>query len=186
MTTIREPERRTVAGTSLYLLIFRTVHILAAIAWAGSVFLLVAFVQPSAAAIAPAGAPFMTELLGRRRLVDRLIALGGVTVVGGLFLYWHDVDTSGGLDNFARTTYGTWITIGAVAAIAALAIGVFGTRPRVLRMLAVGRAAAEAGGPTSEQAAEIGAIQARIKVLARTSLALIALATFAMETAQVW
>jgi hypothetical protein len=175
-----------VAATGVYVLILRTVHILSAIAWAGSVFLFVTFVQPSAATIAPAGAPFMAELLGRRRLVDRLIALGTVTVVGGLFLYWHDAQSSGGLANFVATTFGAWITVGAVAAVAALAIGVFGTRPRVQRLLAIGGAAARAGEPTPEQAAEIATIQAHLKVLARTSLALIAVATFAMETAEAW
>src|SRR5439155_5402704 len=79
-----------VAAVSVYMLVFRLIHIAAGVTWAGSVFLLVVFVQPTAAAIAPAGGPFMTELLGKRRLVDRIIGMGSVTVVGGLFLYWHD------------------------------------------------------------------------------------------------
>ena len=64
--------------------------------------------------------------------------------------------------------------------------GAIGTRPRVLRFLAIGRTAAEAGGPTPEQAAEMRAIQGQLKVLARTSLGLIALAVFAMATARYW
>jgi uncharacterized membrane protein len=79
-----------VLATSAYMIVFRIVHILAVIAWGGSVYLLVIYVQPSAGAIAPAGTPFMMELLGKRRLVDGLIGLGSVTVIGGLFLYWHD------------------------------------------------------------------------------------------------
>jgi hypothetical protein len=63
---------------------------------------------------------------------------------------------------------------------------VFATRPKVMRMLAVGRAAAEAGGPTPEQTAEIGGIQGRLKVFARASLALLALTVFAMATARYW
>ena len=171
--------------TSIYMLVFRVVHIVAGVAWAGSVFMLVTFVQPSSAAIAPAGAPFMSELLGRRRLVDRLIGLGVLTVLGGLFLYWRDAQPLG-IAGFARTTFGTWITVGALSAIAALAVGAIGTRPRVLRFLAIGRSAAEAGGPTPEQSAEMGAIQGQLNVLARTSLGLIALAVFAMATAKYW
>lgn len=174
-------------AVSVYMLVFRAVHILAGVAWAGSVFLFVTFVQPASAAIAPAGAPFMGELLGKRRLVDRLIAFGSVTVAGGLFLYWRDADTYGGVADFATTTFGTWVTIGAVSAIAALAIGAFGTRPRVLRLLALGRQAAEGGGsPTPAQAAEMGAMQGQLKVLARTSLGLIGLSVFAMATARSW
>ncbi len=80
----------------------------------------------------------------------------------------------------ATSVYMTWITIGA------LAIGAAGTRPRVLRLLAIGRQAAEAGGPTPEQAAELGALQGRLKVLARASLALIGLSVFSMAAARYW
>jgi hypothetical protein len=172
-------------GTSVYLIVFRVVHIVAAIAWGGSVFLFVTVVQPSAAAIAPAGAPLMAELLGRRKLADRLIGLGAVTVVGGLFLYWHDAQANG-IATFAKTTIGTWLTIGALSAITALAIAVFGTRPRVQRFLAIGGAAAAAGGPTPEQAAEMATLQGQLKILGRTSLALIIVAAFAMATARYW
>ena len=75
---------------SAYMLVFRIVHITAGVLWVGSVFLLSVFVAPAAEAVAPAGAPLMGELLGKRRLVDRIIGLGAITVVGGLFLYWHD------------------------------------------------------------------------------------------------
>jgi uncharacterized membrane protein len=173
-------------SVSVYMIVFRLLHIAAGVAWAGSVFMLVVFLQPSSAAIAPAGAPFMAELLGKRRLVDRIIAMGGLTVTGGLFLYWHDGEAYGSLDDFAGTAFGTAITVGALAAIAALAIGVFVTRPNVQRMLAIGRTAAEAGGPTPEQAAELGGVQERLKVSARVNLGLIALAVFAMATARYW
>lgn len=173
-------------GLSVYMLVFRLIHIAAAIAWGGSVFMLVVFVQPSAAAIAPAGAPFMTELLGKRRLVDRIVAMGALTVIGGLFLYWHDGQAYGSLTDFASTAFGTSLTVGALGAIAALAVGIFGTRPRVIRLLAIGRKAAEAGGPTPEQGAAMGALQSQLKVLARTSLGLIGLAVFAMSTARYW
>jgi hypothetical protein len=174
------------AITSVYMLIFRVVHIVSAVAWAGSVFLFVTFVQPTSAAVGAAGAPFMAELLGRRRLVDRLIGLGSLTVAGGLFMYWHDAQIYDGIGNFARTTFGTFITIGALAALAALAIGAAATRPRVQRLLAIGRQAAEAGGPTPEQAAQMGALQGQLRTLARASLALIGVAVFCMATARYW
>ena len=172
-------------GISVYMIVFRVVHIVTAIAWAGSVFLFVTAVQPTAAAIAPAGAPFMAELLGRRRLLDRLIGMGSVTVVGGLFLYWHDAQPLG-IAGFAATTWGTWLTIGALAAISALTVGVLGMRPRVQRFLAIGGQVAASGGPTPEQAAEMGALQRQLKVLARTALTLIGVAAFAMATARYW
>ncbi len=172
-------------AASAYMIVFRIVHILAGIAWAGSVFLFVIFVQPSVAAIAPAGAPFMAELLGKRRLADRLIALGSITVIGGLFLYWHDWHDFGGFGDWISSTFGAVITAGAAAAIIGLGIGIFGTRPNVMRLLSLGRQAAEAGGPPPpELAAEMGRTQARLKIFARTTLGLIALSALAMATAR--
>lgn len=174
-------------ATSAYMLVFRIVHILAGVAWAGSVFLFVIYVQPSVAAIGPAGAPFMVELLAKRKLTSRLIELGTVTVVGGLFLYWRDWQLYGSFGEWIGTSFGAVITIGALAAIAGLGIGVFGTRPNVLRLLALGKQAADAGGPPPpELAAEIAHTQARLKVFARTTLGLIALSVLAMATARYW
>ena len=167
-------------AAAAYMVVFRIIHVLAAIAWGGSVFLFVMFVQPSVAAIAPAGAPFMAELLGKRKLVRVLIGLGTATVVGGAFLYWHDAQIYGGFSDWIGTSFGVTLTIGAVAAIAALAIGIFGTRPNVNLLLDLGRRAAEQGGPTPELAAQIAGTQARLKTYARASFALIVVAALTM------
>jgi uncharacterized membrane protein len=169
-----------VLAVSSYMIAFRIIHILAGIAWAGSVFLFVLYIQPSVAAIAPAGAPFMAELLGKRKFVNVLVALGSTTVIGGLFLYWHNWQAFGGFGDWISSRFGAVITAGAVAAIIALGIGIFGTRPNVMRLLRLGRQVAEAGGPTPEQAAELARTQDRLKVFARTSLALIALSALTM------
>jgi uncharacterized membrane protein len=172
-------------AVSAYLIVFRIVHILAGIAWAGSVFMLVLFVQPTVAAIAPAGAPFMAELLGKRRLVDTLIGLGSTTVIGGLFLYWRDWHDFGSFGTWISSRFGATLTAGAVAAILALAIGIFGTRPNVTRLLSLGRQAAEAGGPPSpEMAAEIARTQVLLRNFARASLGLIVLASLGMAIAR--
>jgi uncharacterized membrane protein len=174
-----------VVAAAPYMIVFRIVHVIAGIFWAGSVYMLVVFVQPSVAAIAPAGAPFMAELLGKRRLVDVLIALGSATVIGGLFLYWHDWHLYGSFGTWIGTGFGATLTVGAVAAILALAIGILGTRPNVLRLLAMGRNVAESGGPPSpELAAEIARTQNRLKNLARISFGLIVVAALAMALAR--
>ncbi len=171
---------------SVYLLVFRIVHIAAGVAWGGAVFLFVVFVQPSAAALGPAAAPFMAELLGKRKLVDWILLVATITIAGGLFLYWHDWHDYGSFGDWVGLTYGLVLTVGALAAIVAFLIGLFGTRPGVTRLMALGRQAAEAGGPTPELAAEIQRLQARLKVLARTSLAFLAIAVIAMATARYW
>lgn len=168
-------------ATSSYMIAFRIVHIMAGIAWGGAVYLLVIYVQPGAAAIAPAGAPLMSELLGKRRLVDGLIGLGSATVIGGLFLYWHDWHNFPSFGKWISSRFGIDITIGAVSAILALAVGVFGTRPNVQRLLGLGRQAAAAGGPPSpDLAGQIAQTQIQLKVFARVSFGLIAVAALAM------
>ena len=172
-------------STAWYMIVFRTVHILAGVAWVGSVFLLVAFVQPSVAAIAPAGAPFMVELMGKRRLVDRIIGMGVITIVAGLFLYWHDWHLYASFGDWLGSAFGASLTIGMVAAIVALALGITVTRPSLLRMLELGRQVAASGGPPSpEVASEIAAVQAKAKIYARASLALLVLAVLTMAIAR--
>ncbi len=174
-------------GTSTFMIVFRILHITAGVAWAGSVFLFVVLIQPSAAAIGPAAGPFMMELLGKRKLVSWLLSLAGTNIVAGLFLYWRNWHNYGGLGDFVSSRYGFALTLGAVAAIAAFLIGLFGTRPNVARLLGLAaRAAASEGGPPPEVAQQIGKVQARLKVLARSSFALIAVAVLAMATARYW
>jgi len=172
-------------ATEWYMLVFRIVHILAGVIWVGSIFLFVVYIQPSAAAIAPAGAPFMAQLLGKRRLVDGIIGIASISVIGGLFLYWHDWHLFNSFGDWVGSTFGKAFTVGALAALTALAFGVFVTRPNVGRLLALGRQVAESGAPPSpEVGAEMAAIQGRLKTFARVSLGLLVLATLAMATAR--
>lgn len=173
-------------AASTYMLVFRILHIAAGVAWAGSVFLFVVLVQPSAAAIGPAASPLMMELLGRRKLVSWLLSLAGTTIVAGIFLYAKLLEDTD-LGEFVSSSYGLGLTIGAVAAIAAFGIGLFGTRPAVARLLRLaGQAAAAEGPPPPEVAQEIPRVQARLKNLGRIAFALIVVAVLAMATARYW
>jgi uncharacterized membrane protein len=176
-----------VLGIDWYMFVFRLIHIGAGVAWAGSVFFLVVFVQPSAKAIAPAGAPFIAELIGRRRLVDRLLAMAAVTIVAGLFVYVRDMNDHGGFGDWVATSLGLGLTLGAVSALLAFGVGVFGTRPATMRMLALVRQmAASSGPPEPEVAQEFGRMQARAAALAKVNLTLVAIAVLLMATARYW
>jgi len=172
-----------VLATSVYMIVFRIVHILAGVAWGGSLVLFVNFVQPSAAAIGPAAAPFMGELLGKRRLINAILGMAVVTIAGGLFLYWHDWHLYGSFGDWVGSRFGLVLTIGAIAAIAAFLLGLFGSRPRAARVMVLSRQAAEAGGPPPP---ELVQLQGQLKMLARASLALVVLSILAMSTARYW
>lgn len=173
-------------AASTYMLVFRILHVAAGVAWAGSVFLFVVLVQPSAGAIGPAASPFMMELLGRRKLVSWLLSLAGTTIVAGIFLY-AKLANDVGFGDFVSSGFGLALTIGAVAAIAAFGIGLFGTRPSVARLLTLTtQAAAAEGPPPSEVAQEIPRVQARLRNLGRIAFAFIVVAVLAMATARYW
>jgi uncharacterized membrane protein len=177
-------------GAEWFYIIFRIFHIGAGIAWVGSVYFLVVFVQPASAAIGPEAAPFMNELLGARKLVDRIIALAAVTILAGLILYLKDMDLAGGFGDWIGTARGVVFTIGGVAAILAVAIGIFGTRPAVQRLLAIGRQVGQAtqggGAPPPELAAEVAVLQGKLRGFARASFGLLVVAVLAMSTARYW
>ena len=169
------------------MLVFRILHIVAGVAWVGALTLLVLYLQPSARAIGPAAGPFMQELVGRRRLTNFLAGIGGVTVLAGLFLYWHDWDASGSLGDWLGTRFGAVMTVGAIAAIIGLIVGVLGARPATDRLVALGARIASAGRPpTAEEVAEVQALQARARRLAIVVLTLLVISTLAMAIARYW
>ncbi|MEX0984645.1 MAG: hypothetical protein WD096_06300 [Actinomycetota bacterium] len=173
-------------GTDWFFVIFRLIHISSGVVWVGMVFFFVFFLQPSAAAIGPAAGPMMGQLLGVRKLVDRLLMLAAATVAAGLVLYVeHAVDA--GLGTWLGSAYGLGLTIGMVTAIAAMGIGASVTRPNVRRLMAIQQEVAASGGPPSpEQGARIGLIQGTLKAAARISLGLLGIATVTMATARYW
>jgi len=176
-----------VIATDVWAIVFRIVHIGFGVAWAGSVFLFAVFVQPSVAAIAPAGAPFVAELLGKRKLVDRLLLFGALTIFGGAVLYWQRWDEAGGLGDWIGSSYGAVLTVGAVAAILGWLIGLFGARPSVRRLLTIGGQLAQAEGPPApELGAEVQRLQTRLKLYGRTTLGLLTISVLAMATARYW
>jgi hypothetical protein len=174
-------------ATSAYLVVFRIIHVMGGIAWGGAIFLLVFFLQPTAKAVGPAAGPYMVELLGKRKLTNVVLWIAAATIVGGAFLYWHDAQVYGGLGDFLGTTFGRVLTAGSLFAIGAFLLGLFVTRPVLQRSLALGAQIRAAGeSPPGELVAELQAVQARGRALAKTNFALVALAAFAMATARYW
>lgn len=182
-----EDEVAGMSGTQWFFIVFRLIHILAGVAWAGGVFLFVVFLQPSAAAVGPAAGPMMGQLLGARKLVDRFLQLAAITIVAGLAMYIKIAVDFGSLGDLLATGYGVALTVGMLAAIGAAAVGLVVTRPNVGRLLGLQRAIAASGTPpTSEQSTSIADIQRTLKVYARISLGLLAVAVAAMATARYW
>jgi uncharacterized membrane protein len=162
----------------------RVVHIVTGVIWVGSLFVVVMFVQPSVAALGPASAPFMSELR-RRRFVDVVFVAALFTVVAGSFLYWRDWHTYPSFSEWIGSSFGASLTVGALLAIAGLAVAAGVTRPTIGRLVSLGKQVAESGGtPPPDTAAQIGALQHRLVVAERVSFSLVLLAVVAMASAR--
>ena len=171
-------------ATDTPMVLLRIVHIVTGVIWVGSLFVVVVFVQPSAATLGPAGAPFMSELR-RRRFVDVVFVDALFTVVAGSFLYWHDWHTYPSFADWIDSSFGKGLTVGALLALAGLGVAAFVTRPTIVRLVSLGKQVAESGGaPTSETAARIGGLQNRLVVAERVSFSLVLLAVVAMASAR--
>jgi uncharacterized membrane protein len=165
------------------MIVLRIFHIGAAVFWVGSVLLLVFVIQPTAAQLGPAGAPFMGHLVERKKLSVVLVSTAVLAILSGILLYWR---TSGGFDpDWITSPTGLGFTVGAVAAIVAFLIGAVLVRPASDRMAALGAAVQTAGGPPSdEQAAEMQRLGGRLRALGGLTAVLLIVATLAMATAR--
>lgn len=171
-------------ATDASMVFLRIVHIVTGVIWVGSLFVVVVFVQPSAATLGAAGAPFMSELR-RRRFVDVVFADAVITVLAGAFLYWHDWHAYPSFGEWFGSSFGASLTVGALLATSGLGVAALVTRPTIGRLVTLGKQVAESGGtPSPETAARIGVLQDRLVVAERVSFSLVLLAVVAMASAR--
>ena len=171
-------------ASDAYMVFLRIVHIATGVTWVGSLFVVVTFVQPSAATLGPAGASFMSEHR-RRRFVDVVFIDALFTVAAGLFLDWRDRHQHPSFGDWIGSSFGASLTVGALLAIAGLGVAASVTRPTIGRLVSLGRQVAESGGaPMPEASARIGALQRRLVVAERVSFSLVLLAVVFMASAR--
>jgi nitric oxide reductase large subunit len=90
----------------------------------------------------------------------------------------HDVD-------WIRSGPGVAFTVGGLAAITTLALGLSITKPAVDRVGALGQEIATGGGqPTPSQVSEMQRLQARVALIGRVSMVLLTIAVVAMAIAR--
>jgi uncharacterized membrane protein len=164
------------------MVVLRFVHIVAGVAWAGAVFLMVGFIFPAVRASGPHAGRFMEEV-AKRRLPVFMNTAAGLTMLSGLIIYIGAAVSTDGA--WLGTRAGIAFTVGAVATIIAAIIGGAASRRGGQRMATVGEAIRVSGSAASpSQAAELGAVQARMAKAMRVVAALMFVAVTAMATAR--
>ena len=171
-------------ATDAYVVALRIVHIATGVIWVGSLFVVVVFVQPSAAALGAAGAPFMSELR-RRRFVDVVFIDAVFTVVAGAFLYWHDWHTVSDLRRLDRLELRDLVDGGRPARDLGARRRGSGHAPHDRSARFPREAGRRVGRHAPPETAErIGALQRRLVVAERVSFSLVLLAVVAMASAR--
>lgn len=108
------------SASNLVFLIVRSVHVLLAATWIGTVAFLYLFLVRVLDDVGPAAGPVMVGM-GRRGISALMASVGGLTVLTGIWLYWR---FTAGFDPTASATMSARVFgAGGVAGILALIIG---------------------------------------------------------------
>lgn len=101
-------------------LALRVLHVLLAAAWLGSTMFMSLMLMPVIDASGPSGGEIMVGL-NKKGISAYFGAIGGITVLTGIYLFWHFTD---GFDPaVSRTNAGMAYGIGGVAGVLAVIIG---------------------------------------------------------------
>ncbi|MEO8477888.1 MAG: hypothetical protein ABI572_12690 [Actinomycetota bacterium] len=174
-------------ATQLFMLFFRFFHIVAGVLWVGSAFLFGVFIGPSAAEVGPSAGPLLHVAVKKRKVAKVIKVLSIVNVAAGWTLWLHDMGAYGGLSEWLGSSFGVGLTIGAVFATAALAVGWYGVGRNVENLVDLGAEIGRSGGtPSPEQGARMASISASLEKFSKIDLALLLVAVTTMSTARYW
>ena len=162
------------------MILLRIIHIFAGVFWAGTTFFFVSFLEPTLTATAPESNKVMGYLTQRTRYVTTLGITAPLVALTGLIMYWR---VFGWLALNSAAGWG--FTLGGLAGLAAVLVGLFMARPATLKMGAVAKQIQAAGGPPSpEQMAQMKALGERLSSAARLTAILLTLALLGMSAAR--
>ena len=164
-------------------IILRILHIFAGVAWVGSLWMLVLFVEPTVRALGPDGGKFMQRLAASGRMSKTFAMMSGLTILSGILAYVF-IPTYRG-NPFAEFGPAAVLTIGAIFGLLAFVHGMLVTGPISRRAGALAKQmAAKQGPPDPEQLKEAQGMGAKLSEAAVHSAILIALALLGMSAAQ--
>jgi uncharacterized membrane protein len=166
----------------LLLIVLRLTHVLFGIFWVGAVVFIALYLIPSVRDAGPDGAKVM-QALQRRHLLDVVPAAAVLTILSGLWLFWHD---SAGRAGWGRTPMGMCLSLGALCAIVGFIIGVLVMRAATVQagQLAASLPDLPQGPEKDARSARVQRLRLRAAVSARWVAALLTLAAAFMAVAR--
>jgi uncharacterized membrane protein len=161
----------------IVLFLLRAIHIFFGVFWIGSVLLVTFYLLPASRATGAAGGQFLQEMMLRRKLPVHLIWSGVVTILAGVGLYMRNMSLSQGA--WARSPMGIGMSIGALAAMVGLMIGMIVNGPTARRIALAGMP-----GRTPLSDAERAALARRLQIGTVSTTLLLIIAVVTMATAR--
>jgi uncharacterized membrane protein len=158
------------------LLALRLVHIIAGIMWVGSGVFVAFFLIPALAANRQI-MPQVMEGLQRRRVFIIVPTAGLLAILTGVRLLW--IDSAGFADSYMQTGPGRTFSVGGIAAIIALLLQVFVSRPAGVRLGAI--ATQLAASPPANERERLSADADRLR--RRNAMATLAAVLFGLLAA---
>ena len=149
----------------------RSLHVLLAATWLGTTAFIYLFLSPALDEVGPASAPVLA-VFGRRGIHVLIASVGGITVLSGIWLYWH---FTGGFDPAASGTIGARVFgAGGAAGILALIFGgaIVGRKTKKLTELAAKAVSTTDSPQKAGLMAEIAASKRNLSFWGKTILVL--------------
>ena len=167
------------------ILVLRLLHIFSGVFWAGGVFYIAFFIFPAVNALGPEGGKFMQQLSRTKKMPTVMSIMGIINVIVGIRMMQI---VSGNFQGaWFQSRFGIAITIGAIATLGALIIGLFFNRPRANRMAAIGAQVAASGTPPkTEQMQEMGMLKNKLEKGVKVMAWHLVVAVVLMATARYW
>jgi hypothetical protein len=163
-------------------IVLRLIHIVGGVFWAGAVWVLARFVEPTATAAGPEGGRFLQRFAGSGYVPAVTSAALGA-IVAGFALLW--IDSGGFQPAFMGSPFGVTISIGALCAVVAAFFGIGLGGRNAARLKAVAATVqGQAGGPTAEQVAKMTEIRAGLRKGARVTAVLLVVTAICMAIAR--
>jgi uncharacterized membrane protein len=163
----------------IYLIwLLRIIHILGGVIWVGGTLITTFFVGPAVGATGESGQKFMSHMMNHLKFSNRMAIASGSTILAGFILYALDARAG---EAWLRSNFAMGLGIGAVFALIGFVTGMM-----IGRTL---RAMAQLGGqmqgnPSSQQIAQMQALQKRQATVSMISTWSVILATVFMAIAR--
>lgn len=167
----------------IFTICLRLLHVAGGVFWAGMAVGFALYILPTARVLGPAAGPFMQGLMSPKRLPLAMTVAALATTLSGLVLFWRMAGTNFAM--FLGSAFGMVLAWGALAALGAFVLGFAVNKPTAAKVQKLGAEIAAAGAPpTQEQAAQMAALQQRLRMAANTGAILLGLSAMLMGIAR--